>query len=47
MPASTTAAQLAARFGPARLAGIETGLSAVYSRWLRVLPAQLRGPIWC
>ncbi len=43
VPASTTAAQLAKRFGPAQLAGIEAGLSAVYSRWLRVLPAQLRG----
>jgi len=43
VPASTTAAQLARRFGPAQLAGIEPGLSAVYSRWLRVLPAQLRG----
>ena len=43
VPASTTAAQLAARFGPQQLAGIETGLSAVYSRWLGVLPAQLRG----
>ena len=43
VPASTTAAQLAGRFGAAQLAGIEAGLSAVYSRWLGVLPAQLRG----
>ena len=43
VPASTTAAQLARRFGPSQLPGIETGLSAVYSRWLSVLPAQLRG----
>lgn len=43
VPASTTAAQLARRFGGSQLAGIETGLSAVYSRWLPLLPAQLRG----
>lgn len=43
VPAATTAAQLACRFGPSQLAGIEAGLSAVYSRWLSVLPAQLRG----
>ena len=43
MLASTTAAQLAGRFGASQLAGIEAGLSAVYSRWLSALPAQLRG----
>jgi len=43
VPAATTAGQLAQRFDQVRLAGIETGLSAVYSRWLGVLPAQLRG----
>lgn len=45
VPASTTCAQLAARFGPAQLAGFEAGLSAVYSRWLGLLPAQLRGAL--
>lgn len=43
VPAATTAAQLSGRFGPAPLAGIETGLSAVFARWLGLLPAQLRG----
>ena len=45
VPASTTAAQLARRFRPAQLAGIETGLSAVYTRWLGLVPAQLRGQL--
>lgn len=45
VPASTTCAQLAVRFGPAQLAGIEAGLSQVYSRWLGLLPAQLRATL--
>jgi hypothetical protein len=45
VPASTTAAGLAARFGPAQRAGIETGLRAVYDRWLRRLPAAVRSPL--
>ena len=42
---SRTAARLAGRFGPAQLTGIETALSEVYTRWLRVVPAQVRVPL--
>jgi len=42
---SRTAARLAGRFGPAQLAGIETALSEVYTRWLKVVPAQVRAPL--
>jgi hypothetical protein len=43
--ASTTAAGLASRFGPAQRAGIETGLRQVYDRWLARLPAAVRAPL--
>ena len=42
---SRTAARLAGRFGPAQLAGIQTALSEVYNRWLKVVPAQVRAPL--
>ncbi len=42
---SRTAARLAGRFGPAHLSGIESVLSEVYTRWLRVVPAQVRAPL--
>lgn len=42
---STTAGRLAASFGPDRLAGIETGLAAVYTRWLTLVPATVRAPL--
>jgi len=42
---SRTAARLAGRFGPAQLTGIETALSEVYTRWLGVVPAQVRAPL--
>jgi hypothetical protein len=42
VPASTTAAGLAARFGSAQRAGIEAGLSQTYDRWLSLLPAAVR-----
>jgi Transposase DDE domain group 1 len=45
VPASTTAAGLAARFGPAQRAGIETGLRRTYQRWLSLLPAAVRAPL--
>ena len=38
VPAATTAAQLARRFGPAQLAGIEKALAEVTARALRLLP---------
>jgi len=42
---STTAGRLAGTFGPARLAGIETGLAAVYTRWLTLVPGAVRAPL--
>jgi len=39
---STTAGRLAGCFGPRQLAGIETGLARVYSRWLSLVPAAVR-----
>ena len=42
---SRTAARLASRFGRAHLRGIESVLSEVYTRWLRVVPAQVRAPL--
>ena len=42
---STTAASLAGRFGPCQLAGIETGLKGIYTRWLARVPAQVRTPL--
>lgn len=42
---STTAGNLAGRFGPARLAGIETALSGIYTRWLGLVPAAVRAPL--
>lgn len=42
---SRSAARLAGRFGPAQLAGIEAALSEVYTRWLKVVPAQVRAPL--
>ncbi len=45
VPAATTAAGLARRFDPQRLAGIEAGLAWVYQRWLGVVPAAVRGPL--
>lgn len=42
---STTAGSLAGRFGPAQLAGIETGLKGVYTRWLAQVPAAVRAPL--
>jgi len=45
VPASTTAAGLARRCDPQRLAGIEAGLARVYARWLGVVPAAVRGPL--
>jgi hypothetical protein len=41
-PASTTAATLAARFGPAQLAGIEEGIGEICCRAMRLLPARRR-----
>src|SRR5664279_3449766 len=41
-PASTTTAQLAKRFTPAHLAGIENGIGAINARVLRLLPARRR-----
>jgi hypothetical protein len=38
-PASTTAVELAQRFGPAQLAGIEEGIGEIVSRVVRLLPA--------
>lgn len=35
---STTAGSLARRFGPAALAGIESGLTTIYARWLALAP---------
>lgn len=42
---STTAASLAGRFGSAQLAGIETALKGVYTRWLARVPASVRAPL--
>ncbi len=42
---SRTAARLAGRFGPAQLAGVETALSELYTRWLGAVPAQVRAPL--
>ena len=42
---SRTAGRLAGRFGPDRLAGIETGLANIYDRWLALVPAAVRGPL--
>jgi hypothetical protein len=41
-PASTTAATLAARFGPAQLAGIEEGIGEICCRAVALLPARRR-----
>jgi hypothetical protein len=41
-PASTTAATLAARFGPAQLAGIEEGIGEIGCRAIGLLPARRR-----
>src|SRR5439155_23862983 len=41
-PASTTAVELAQRFGPARLAGIEEGIGEIVGRVLGLLPATRR-----
>ncbi len=42
---STTAGALAGRFGPAQLAGIETALQGIYTRWLALVPAAVRTPL--
>ncbi len=42
---SRTAARLAGRFGPAQLSGIETSLSELYTRWLHMVPAQVRAAL--
>jgi hypothetical protein len=44
-PASTTAAGLAARFGPAHLAGIEEGIGEITCRVVRLLPAARRAAL--
>src|SRR3954468_5241798 len=41
-PASTTAAELAARFDPARLVGIEDGIAELTRRAVTMLPARRR-----
>jgi hypothetical protein len=41
-PASTTAATLAVRFGPAQLAGIEEGIGEICARVMGLLPARRR-----
>jgi hypothetical protein len=41
-PASTTAVELAQRFGPARLAGIEEGIGEIVCRVMGLLPAARR-----
>ena len=41
-PASTTAVTLAARFGPAQLAGIEEGIGEICARVVGLLPARRR-----
>ena len=41
-PASTTTAQLAKRFTPTHLAGIENGIGTVNARLMRLLPARRR-----
>jgi len=41
-PASTTAATLAARFGPAQMAGIEEGNGEICCRAMRLLPTRRR-----
>jgi hypothetical protein len=41
-PASTTAVELAGRFGPAQLAGIEEGIGEIASRVVGLLPAARR-----
>ena len=45
MAESTTAGRLAGLFGPDQLAGIETGLAAVYRRWLALVAASVRAPL--
>jgi len=45
VPPSTTAASIAGRFTPDRVAGIETGLGRVYRRWLAVGPASVRAAL--
>jgi len=42
---STTAGALAGRFGPAQLAGIETAVRGIYTRWLVSVPAAVRTPL--
>jgi hypothetical protein len=44
-PASTTAASLAARFGPAQLAGIEEGIGELTCRAVGLLPATRRAAL--
>ncbi len=41
-PASTTAVELAERFGPAQLAGVEEGIGEIVSRVMGLLPATRR-----
>lgn len=42
---STTAGRLAARFGPVQLAGIETALGGIYTRWLGLVPAAVQAEL--
>jgi len=42
---SRTAGRLAGRFGPPQLAGIESSLSELHTRWLGVVPAGVRAPL--
>jgi len=44
-PASTTAATLAARFGPMRLAGVEEGIGELTCRAVGLLPAKRRAAV--
>jgi hypothetical protein len=44
-PASTTAASLAARFGPAQVAGIEEGIGELTCRVVGLLPAKRRAAV--
>ena len=42
---SRTAGRLAGRFGAVQLAGIETALAKIYTRWLGWVPAAVRAPL--
>ena len=44
-PASTTAASLAARFGPAQVAGVEEGIGELTCRVVGLLPAKRRAAL--